>query len=201
MHQSSFAYDEKNLLLQIAAGNEKAFRLLFDAYRNRLYFYIFRLTLSKEVAEDILQDTFLKIWLNRDQLNRVEHFNAWLFKVAQNGVLTGLRRKAVEASIINNKQEQNTQQLIPDQQLHFKQVKATLQEAIEALPPQQKKVFLLRREEGRRIDEIANLMNISGLTVKKHLTAAQKTIRQALETSFPDDWAILLIIWGMEKFL
>lgn len=194
-------YDEKALLAKVAAGDETAFRLLFDAYRNRLYFYIFRLTLSKEVAEDILQDTFLKIWLNRDQLNRVEHFNAWIFKVAQNGVLTGLRRKAVEASIINDKQEQNTQQLIPDQQLHFKQVKTTLQEAIEALPPQQKKVFLLRREEGRRINEIANLMNISGLTVKKHLTAAQKTIRQALETSFPDDWAILLIIWGMEKFL
>lgn len=194
-------YDEKALLAKVAAGNEAAFRLLFDAYRNRLYFYIFRLTLSKEVAEDILQDTFLKIWLNRDNLNQVEHFNAYLFKVGQNAVLTGMRRKAVEASIINNKQEQNTQQLIPDQQLHFKQVKATLQEAIEALPPQQKKVFLLRREEGRRIDEIANLMNISGLTVKKHLTAAQKTIRQVLETSFPDDWAILLIIWGMEKLL
>ncbi|WP_166437187.1 RNA polymerase sigma factor [Niastella caeni] len=200
MH-SSFEYDEKALLVQVAAGNESAFRSLFDAYRNRLYFFIFRLTLSKEVAEDVLQDTFLKIWLNRDNLDRVEHFNAYLFRVAQNGVLTGLRRKAVEASILQDNQDPSPLQIIPDQQLHYKQVKATLQEAIETLPPQQKKVFLLRREEGRKIQEIATLMNISGLTVKKHLTAAQKTIRQALENSFPDDWAILLIILGLEKLL
>lgn len=198
---TSFEHDEQALLQQVAAGSEKAFRALFDAYRNRLYYYVFKLTLSKEVAEDVLQDTFLKIWLNRHNLHRVEHFNAYVFKVAQNGVLTGMRRRALEASILNDKQEVFPAQAIPDQQLHFKQVKATLQEAIEALPAQQKKVFLLRREEGRKIDEIASLLNISALTVKKHLTTAQKTIRQALENSFPDDWAILLIIMGLEQLL
>lgn len=196
-----FEQNEQVLLHQVAAGSETAFRTLYDAYRNRLYFYIFRLTLSKEVAEDMLQDTFLKIWLNRHNLLRVEHFNAYLFKTAQNGVLTGLRRRALETSILNDNKEAFPSQIIPDQQLHFKQVKNTLQEAIDALPPQQKKVFLLRREEGRKIDEIASLMNISGLTVKKHLTAAQKTIRQALENSFPDDWAILLIILGLGQLL
>jgi len=199
--QSSFEYDEKALLAKVAAGNETAFRMLFDAYRNRLYFYILRLTASKEVAEDVLQDTFLKIWLNRENLHRIEHFNAYLFRAAQNGVITGLRRKALETSIINDNPEPLTVQIIPDQQLHYKQVKTTVEEAIETLPPQQKKVFQLRREEGRNIQEIAAIMNISGFTVKKHLTAAQKTIRQALETSFPDDWAILLLILGLERLL
>ena len=119
--------------------------------------------------------------------------------MAQNGVISGLRRKAVEESILSEKQNQQQTQEVPDQQLHYKQVKGVLQKAIEALPPQQKKVFLLRREEGRKISEIASLMNISGLTVKRHLTAAQKTIRHALETSFPDDWAILIIIWELLK--
>ena len=58
--QTTFVYDEKALLLQVSEGNQQAFRMVFDAYRNRLYYYIFRLTLSKEVAEDVLQDTFLK---------------------------------------------------------------------------------------------------------------------------------------------
>jgi RNA polymerase sigma-70 factor (family 1) len=187
--------NEKALLLQVANGDEQAFRLLFDAYRDRLFFYTLRITSSRELAEDIVQDTFLKIWLRRDQLSQVDHFPAYIFKVARNGVLSGLRRKAMEGTILAQKMDTGTLEPDMDQQLYFKQVKGVLQSAVDALPPQQRNVYLLRREEDRRIGEIARLMGISEVTVKRHLTQAQKTLRQAILDAFPYESGILVILF------
>ncbi len=190
-------YNEKALLLQVAKGDEKAFRTLFDAYRNRLYFYTLQITSSREMAEDIVQDTFLKIWLRRDQLNKINHFNAYIFQVAQNAVLSGLRRKATEAAILEGKLEPPLAEAELDEKLHFKLIKGVLQKSVDALPEQQKKVYMLRREEGYPIKEIAQIMDISEITVKRHLSQAQKTLRKALEDFFPFEGGILLVIFGL----
>jgi RNA polymerase sigma-70 factor (family 1) len=192
--------NEKALLEQVANGDEKAFRLLFDTYRNRLFFYTLQITSSREMAEDVVQDTFLKIWLRKDQLSRIDHFNAYIFKMAQNGVLSGLRRKAIEEAILEGKMEAGTPEPDIDQKLHFKQVKGVLQLAVDNLPPQQRSVYLLRREEDRQIREIARLMGISEVTVKRHLTQAQKTLRQALLDAFPYESSILIVIFGILYF-
>lgn len=191
------SYNEKNLLFQVSKGDEKAFRVLFDAYHNRLYFYTLQITNSREMAEDIVQDTFLKIWLHRDRLTDIGHFNAYLFRVAQNAVFSGLRRKALEASILEGKLEPPPAEAEPVEKLHFKMVKGVLQKAVDTLPEQQKKVYMFRREEGYPIREIAQIMDISETTVKRHLTQAQKTLRKALEDSFPYEGGILMVIFGL----
>ena len=190
-------YHEKALLRQVAKGDEKAFRTLFNAYRDRLYFYVLQIQQSKEVAEDIVQDTFLRIWLRRDQLPAIDHFNAYIFRMAQNAVMTGLRRKALETTILQEKIMPAQEEAGVDEELHFKFVKDTLQKAVNALPEQQKKVYLLRRVEGMRIREIAEALNISEVTVKRHLGQAQKALRYTIETNFPYESGILLIIFGI----
>lgn len=187
-------HNERELLRRVAKGDETAFRMLFDAYRDRLYFYILRITGSKETAEDVLQNTFLKLWLNRQVLDGVQNFNAWLFRISQNDVMNGLRRKALEAVLLRGELAQPAPGMEAGELLHYKQVREIIQKAVGTLPPQQRKVYILRREEGLKIKEIADTLDISGLTVKKHLTAAQKTIRNALEAFFRGEGAILLFI-------
>lgn len=149
------------------------------------------------MAEDIVQDTFLKIWIRRDQLTKIDHFKAYIYRVAHNGLLSGIRRKALEATILAGSQPTTIIEPDLEEKLHFKQVKQVLQAAIENLPAQQKTAYQLRREEGLRIREIARIMNISEITVKRHLTSAQKRLRETLEDAFPFDIGILLIIFGL----
>jgi RNA polymerase sigma-70 factor (family 1) len=190
-------HNERELLRQVAKGDEAAFRILFDAYRNRLYFYILRITASKEAAEDVLQNTFLKLWLNRQELDGVQNFNAWLFRISQNDVMNSLRRRALEATILQRELARPVPGMEAGELLHYKQVREIIQKAVDTLPPQQKKVYILRREEGLKIKEIAHTLDISPLTAKKHLTAAQKTIRVALDGFFRGEGAVLLFILSL----
>ena len=82
---------EKDLLRQIAEGNETAFKTLFEKYRNKLYHYLLHITKSREVAEEIVMDVFLKLWLGKELVREIDHFDAFLFRVAQNKAIDFLR--------------------------------------------------------------------------------------------------------------
>ncbi|MBA2561605.1 MAG: hypothetical protein H0V14_01575 [Chitinophagaceae bacterium] len=77
-------YNEQVLFQQIAEGNEKAFKSLFDTYRSRLFYYISRFVKSDQVAEELVMDVFLKIWMGRELVKQIENFDAFLFRVAHN---------------------------------------------------------------------------------------------------------------------
>lgn len=181
----------------MSEGDAEAFRIIFDAYRDRLYFFTLRITSSPETAEDIVQDTFLKIWIMRDRLTRVQYFGTYIFRMAQNAVMNGLKRKALESVIVAEKLAPPESEKTADEQLHFKHVRKVIEETVDGLPARQKMAFKLRREEGKKVKEIAALMNISEETVKGTLSKAQKTIREAIELNFPLDSAILIIILGL----
>jgi len=200
MHDKLDTVHEKKLLQEVAAGSTVAFRTIFDAYRDRLYSYLLSITSSHETSEDILQESFLKIWLRRNELSQVENFGGYLFRMAMNGAINGLRRKALEATARNNTPLNPAPAAAPDVQLHFKEVRQVINRVVDTLPIQQKRVYQLRREDGMRIKEIADMMKISDITVKRHLTEAQKKIREAIERSFRDDALILLIILGLASW-
>jgi RNA polymerase sigma-70 factor (ECF subfamily) len=77
-------YDEKELLEQVAQGNEWAFNILFERHWDHLYNYMKRLTKSHEVAEEIVVDVFLKLWTGRELVPGIHNMDAFLFRVAQN---------------------------------------------------------------------------------------------------------------------
>lgn len=93
---------EKLLLKQIAEGNEQAFAQVFHAYRDKLFAFIFRLSGSRAIAEDVVQDIFLKIWLQREELSTIEYFNAFVFRMAQNHTINLLRRLSKETLMLHN---------------------------------------------------------------------------------------------------
>lgn len=173
--------NEKLLLKQVAEGNEEAFAQLFHAYRDKLFSFIHKLSGSREIAEDILQDVFLKIWIQRKKLVEIDHFNAFLYKAAQNHALNQLRRMSKETLILTKTYaHQNNDSPSADQQLTYNNIRKRLNEIVTQLPPQQKAVYQLSREQHLKQDQIAEQLNISISTVQNHLTRALKTIREKM---------------------
>ncbi len=190
-------YSEKEVLFRISEGDAKSFGLLFHQYRDHLYNFIVTLTDSRPLAEDIVQDTFLKIWLLREQLTGIENFKSYLFRMARNAVLNSVKRKSTEARILQENFSAPGFQETPFEQVHYSEVKEVIQAAVAELPQKQKLIYLLRREEGKMPREIAVQLGLSVHTVNKQLATAQKKLRDAIYTAFPTDATVLLIIFGL----
>ncbi|HTL10046.1 MAG TPA: RNA polymerase sigma-70 factor [Chitinophagaceae bacterium] len=188
-------FNEKDLLLQMAEGNEFAFRQLFLTYHNKLYNYIFTLSQSKEFAEDTVHDVFLKLWTNRQALTGITHLNAYIYRMAHNHAINGFKRMAAQTIMLSEMQQNAVTEVAdPADTLLWKEASKFLQQSVNRLTPQQKQVFVMSREQGMKHAEIASALNISLLTVKKHLADARKVLRQSLTANYGLGWIPLYCI-------
>lgn len=171
--------DENDLLSRVAKGDSHAFTILFDHYQKYVFGFGLKLTYSEELAEEIVQDIFLKIWYGRDKLGRVENFGAYLNRLVRNHAFNLLRQVAGHAKanqrigISSTELDNSTQRT-----LDFRETARLLKEAVELLPAQQKKVFALCHEQGLKYDEAAQQLNISSATVHYHMKLALNDIRE-----------------------
>ncbi|PWJ58639.1 RNA polymerase sigma-70 factor (ECF subfamily) [Dyadobacter jejuensis] len=167
-------YQESELLAEVSANNEAAFVRLFHQYHQLLGTFIFKITKSKELTEEVVQDVFLKIWLNRETLTEVKDFKAYLFVVSKNHALNCLKKLSKECRLTVTLDEEIGYDLsegkLDDEMYVF------LDEAIDRLPAQQKRVYLLSRHERLKYNEIALKLNISKETVKKYLQLSSESI-------------------------
>ncbi|MEO3403338.1 RNA polymerase sigma-70 factor [Mucilaginibacter sp. CAU 1740] len=172
--------NEKELLMQVAEGNEFAFRRLFAAYHQRLGVHIFRITQSTELAEEVVQDVFLKIWMSRETLAGVDNFKAYLFVVSKNHALNCLRKVVKEQLLLKKLEQSNVVPFIADT-YDADQYYNLIDEAINQLPPQQQKVYLMSKHSRLKYHEIADQMEISRETVKKYLQIATASIKDYVQ--------------------
>ena len=171
-------HNEKELLQLISEGDESAFATVFDYYRNKIYGVALKLTQSTSVAEEIVEDVFLKIWIRRAALNEIENFGAYLFTVARNETYKILKQIAKNYKIVLL--SENNESLVhnnAEDYLVNKELTTLLQKAIDRLPRQQKQVYKLMREEDLKRGEVAELLHLQPETVKFHLAQAMKNIR------------------------
>lgn len=186
-------YNERELLLSLAKGNDEAFASVFHHYRHRIYAIAFRLLGTTSQAEDTVQDVFLKMWLKRRELHEISHFKAYLFTVTRNHIFTSLKLLAREqlmeselsAAIVTN---------VKDAGITYKEYDQILQSAIAQLSPQQELIYKLSREEGLKRNEIADRLQLSPETIKVHLANAMRSIR-AFCLARMDLNTFLLLIW------
>ncbi|MDP2415128.1 RNA polymerase sigma factor [Daejeonella sp.] len=170
--------NESEILRLVSEGNELAFREIFNHYSSRLYNYTFRITDDEELSEEIVMDAFLKVWCNRQGLGEIVHFGSYLYTLVRNRAFNAIKRRALEAVIIgklslNNSEYQDT----TEETVIYKEYQHILGQAVNQLPPQQRIVFSMSRDEGMKYEEIANHLNLSKNTVKAHLKKALSTLR------------------------
>lgn len=188
-------YTEQELLRLVADGDRNAFTQLYNNYRNKIYSIAFELTESTTVAEEIVQDTFLKIWVKRESLLEVEHFRAYLFTITRNYVFTALKRIARKESIeVSAIQDAPLYDHDTEDRVLNNEYTRILQAAIDRLPEQQKQVYNLIKKEGLKREEAAAALHLSPETVKTHLAQAMRSIRTYCLARLDISIALIILI-------
>jgi RNA polymerase sigma-70 factor (ECF subfamily) len=175
------ALDDKLLLLQIAEGNEKAFAVLVERKWNNIYLQALTYLKSTQAAQDMVQDVFIKIWQNRKKLPDIESFDSFLFIIARNQIISALRKKTL-FPLGPDDLEIEEKNYLPDMALSQKNLAALIARAIDLLPQQQKKAYLLSRDQGLSHEEIAATMQVSKEAAKKNICRALNFLRTYLKT-------------------
>lgn len=168
------------LLKKIVEGNKTAFDNLFFKYYKPLYRFAYNFCHSSAIAEESVQNTFIKIWKNKNNLGNCEEIGKILFTYTRNEVIDEIRkyntRRKYEGSadiefFAEEREEINDKE----------RVKAIIESAIEYLPQKAREIFRMAKKEGLTLNEIADYLKISPKTVENQLTIAHKKMRQYLE--------------------
>lgn len=168
---------ETEILSRVQLGDEKVFKLLYDTYRPNVYQTALRYLKSSELAQEVVQDVFMKIWAEREQLDSVKSVKAWLYIMAKHNILNRLKRLALEWKATAYFAQAPTQDMSTVDSLHDKEYTKVLSEVIESLPKQQREVFELARYDYLSYRDIGEKLDISPLTVKTHMSRALGAIR------------------------
>ena len=188
------SYEEKRLLKQISKGDEKAFRVLYDAYFNHLSAFVFKMCKSPAATEEIVQDIFVKLWINRHSLTQFDFPEAYIFSMARNRTIDYLRRLARDTDLMNVLSGALlTGNNDIEEQLNAKELRRLIEEALGQLSAQKQTIFQLSRDEGLSHDQIAEIMQLSKSTVKNHLSETLRHIREHLSQQ-PNSEATLLVL-------
>ncbi len=189
---ASFSSNDKALVESLQRGDVRAFDQLFGNYAKRLYAFGFKYLRSKEDAEGLVQDVFLKIWENRKKLDKDSSFKSYLFTIAYNDICSIFRKRVTKREFHNEFAERLIGSVSQtDESVDYKSVLEEVDRLIKQLPENQKNVLLRRKNLGLSSKEIAEELNISPRTVDNYMSAALKFLRSRLDAN---DLAVLLFI-------
>lgn len=186
---------ESDLLQQVAKSNEDAFRKLFDSYQKKIYSTALKLTADSSLSEEIVQDTFLKVWIKREQLPEILNFESWVYVIARNLIFTAIKDLQKEKkNLLDLAREKILEEYRhTDFLAQEKDFDAILFRAIERLPIKQKNTYVLIKQQLKKRDEVAAELGVTSETVKSNLDMAMKNIRAYCLTHLDEIPRIFLI--------
>lgn len=164
---------------------KKGCELLFRRYHQALCSYAVRYVYSKETAEDLVSEVFCKFWKTKAYENITSSYRYYLFRSVRNEAYNHLRLEFQKLDPLDTaflKEEAFDQR--PDQIMQFEEVLHKVEDLIELLPPQCRKVFLMNRFEGKKYGEIATELGLSIKTIEVHIVKALGIVRKGLK----DHW-------------
>lgn len=161
--------------------DKKALDELYQYYYPRLYGFSKGFLKVEDDIDDILQDVFVKIWLNRRKINSVETFNSWIFTITKNAILSYFREKTRHNEFESRLQQLATAEVVLHSEVEYEDLKKQTDKIIEKLPEKRKEIFRLSREEGLSYKEISEKMGISIKTVEDHMVHALRYLRGQLK--------------------
>jgi RNA polymerase sigma-70 factor, ECF subfamily len=175
-------------------GREAAYRELLRRYERPIFSLVFRMVRDRETAEDLAQETFVKVLNHLDKYRPEFKFSSWLFKIANNVAIDHLRRRQVDTISMDGAPHAATAAEIeatsfdvggggesPLDELEARELGSAIDRAISRLRPEYRSCILLRHVEGRSYEEIAATLDLPLGTVKTYIHRARHELRKALE--------------------
>ncbi|WP_199117494.1 RNA polymerase sigma factor [Pedobacter sp. ASV28] len=181
--QSPLDIEEHSLLLKLQNGDQLAFKKLMETYKRVLAKRILHILRSPEDTEEVLQELFVRVWINRKKINPDLPIKAYLFHIGENLVFDMIRKANREKRFVlayRNVQSKEAYSHI-EESLYLKENRELLDQIIAQVPEQSRKVFTLCKLEGRSYDEVSKLLSISIATVNSHITKTNRLLRGYLK--------------------
>lgn len=175
------------ILQQVAAGDQQAFRQLYHSYFKRLFHFAYSLVKTKENAEEIVEDVFIKLWSQRNTIREIQHLKVYLYTATRNTALNYLAKKARESMV---QSFDHIDILLaptdhsPEQLFITAEMQRNIKAVVESLPPRCKMIFKLIREDGLKYKEVAEILNITVNTIDAQMAIAVKRIAEAIRRDF-----------------
>ncbi|HEV8282989.1 MAG TPA: RNA polymerase sigma-70 factor [Chitinophagaceae bacterium] len=169
---------------QISKGNEKAFAELYSLFKRKLYFFAKAITRSSEMAEEVVEDVFVKLWSNRHYISTISNLAVYLYVAVKNRSLNVVSKKT--EALIGSPFDELEIELVhpaidPYSLLVTSEMMEKMRQAIETLPPRCKMIFKLVREDGLKYKEVSEILNISINTIDVQMAIAVKKICMAMQ--------------------
>ena len=185
---SKFQYTDEELISRFQNGDEQAYITLVNRYKDKLINFVYRLVNDRDQAEDIIQDTMLKLYTHKHYYRNIAKFSTWIYTIAGNFAKTELRKKKTR-KVTNNSQlgyedrdydppssEPSPQKLVEDDFINTK-----IHDAIDSLPEHFRIVTVLRDIEKLPYEEISNIVEIPLGTVKSRINRARLQLQKDLK--------------------
>ena len=183
--------DDSGVVAAHLAGNRRAFGELVERYQNRLLNFIYRTTGDRERAEDLVQETFIRVYRHLHRFDQTKKFSTWIYTIASNLAKNELRNRSrnplvLFQTLMKNRQaderplewEDNTYR--PDDLFRKRHLKSQVDAAVDQLPEHHRTVFILREMEGKTYEEIADITATNLGTVKSRLNRARNNFAQLI---------------------
>lgn len=181
---------ENNFADRLRRDDKNVMKIIFDLYHLRIYKFSVVYLKNNQDAYDLVQDVFIKIWESRFSLNADTNFEAYMFTIARNTMISLIRKRLTEQKYLTHVAHAgNTNNAETDEYTNFNFLKQQYDTLIELLPEKRKEIFILSREKGLSNREIALLKGISEKTVENQITRALSFFRQHLDCT--SIWASL----------
>jgi RNA polymerase sigma-70 factor (family 1) len=198
---TSAVHNEKDLLQQLIAGDERGFAGLYDLYSPSIQKFILRYVNSSPLSEDLTQEVFIKIWENRAILADVKSFKAYLFVTARNHTLNSMkvifRSEIAIGEVVDSFVHLRNE---TEEQLMHKEYLVFLRKILDSLPERTREIFRLCRDQEKSYDEVAKSLNISRNAVKNHMVQSMKVLRSAVKSEYGISLSLFLyFIFGLHR--
>lgn len=170
--------EEIQCIRAFSQGSERAFEVLFLNYQPQLVAFVDGFVKDNELARDLCQDVFLRLWENREKCNEIKSFKAFLFKTAKFYIYNHFDHLLVNEKYVEYIQDSPQDSVSIEENLFAKELEELIEFAIQHMPEQRRRVFEMSRSQGLSNDEIAELLGISKRTVENHITTALAMLRK-----------------------
>lgn len=168
-------------LAALVRGDYEAFDTVFLKFYNPVKRFLAALTKSGDDAEELCQEIFAKLWVNRAQINPNKNFKSYLYTVARNAAMNHFRDRQVREAYAKHTGWFPEGASYTEEEIIARETQLLIDLVVSKMPKQRKKIFMLSRTEGLSNEEIARQLNITKNAVERHLTFALKDIRKVLQ--------------------